>query len=72
MKHKKMSSVVFEPKWAKNKGVGRRHPLKYGEMVLYLGEMVDVMGHCAVIKYSGETVLMVHPEDFRKAKESEL
>ena len=72
MKHRTMQSLVFEPKWAKDKKVDKRHPLKYGEIVLYLGEMLDVPGHCVVVKYSGETVLMVHPSDFRRAKESEL
>jgi hypothetical protein len=72
MKHKPMQSLVFEPKWAEFEGVDKRHPLKYGEVVLFLGDMVDVPGHVAVIRYSGETVLMCHPEDFRRATEDEL
>jgi len=65
MKHKKMSIVVFNKDWA-------GHPLKYGETVLYLGEIVNVPGHAAVAKRDGVVVYLVHPEDFRKAKKSEL
>ena len=72
MKLKPMQSVVFEPEWAENKKLDKRHPLKYGELVLFLGEMKDVPGHCAVATYDGRVVLMVHPGDFRRAKEDEL
>jgi hypothetical protein len=72
-KHKAMSSVVFEPKWSRSDvKLSLNHPLKYGEVVLYLGDMVDVPGHCAVATYDGRVILMIHPEELRKAKESEL
>jgi hypothetical protein len=69
MKHKKMSIVIFDPK---ENLFGVKHPLKRRETVLYLGEIVNVPGHCAVAKKDGEVIWLVHPEDFRKAKESEL
>lgn len=72
MKHKRMSVIVFEPSWAKKQGVDKRHPLKYGEHVLYLGDIPNVPGHCAVAKYEGQVVWLVHPEDFREAAEDEL
>lgn len=71
-KHKKLSIVVFEPKWAKNNKVDKRHPLKYGEVVLYLGDIVNCPGHCCVVKYSGESIWMVHTEDFRTGTEDEV
>ena len=71
-KLKKMHIVVFEPEWGKNGKVDKKHPLKYGEQVLYLGNMVNVPGHCVVVKHSGETIMMVHPGDLRDATEEEL
>lgn len=71
-KHKKWpqfcEAIVFSPNWK----VDPRHSLKKGEVVYYLGDIPNVPGHCIVAKHSGEVVPMVHPEDFRKAKESEL
>jgi hypothetical protein len=74
MIHKAMSIIVFAPAWAKKdpKRMLKGHPLKYGEAVLFLGNISNVLGHCAVAKSSGEVVWMVHPGDFRKAKDSEL
>ena len=73
-KHLPMSLVIFDPRYAdgKKQKVDKTHPLKYGETVLYLGEVVNVPGHCAVAKDTGLVVWLLHPEDFRKAKESEL
>lgn len=63
MKHKKMSSLVFEPAWGRNSKAWKKHFLKYGEVVLYLGEMIDVPGHCCVATYDGRVVLMIHPKN---------
>jgi len=71
-KFKQYEAIVFAPPWAKDFGVRPDHPLELGEVVYYLGEIPNVIGHCIVAKYSGQVVPMVHPEDFRKAKESEL
>lgn len=72
MKFKSGSAIVFEPTWAKNKKVDKRHPLKYGELVYFLTEIPNVPSHCIVAKYNGKVVAMVHPGDFRLAKEDEL
>jgi hypothetical protein len=71
-KFKSGTAIVFEPKWAKDKKVDKRHPLKYGEVVYYLTDIPNVIGHCIVVKYNGKTIPMIHPEDCRVAKEEEL
>jgi hypothetical protein len=71
-KLKKLSIVVFEPEWGKNDKIDPRHPLKYGEQVVYLGDIPNAIGHCAVAKWSGEVVWLVHPQDFREATEDEV
>lgn len=71
---KHLSIVVFEPKWAKDwtpQGVPSTHPLKWGEQVLFLGDISNGEGHCAVAKHSGEVVWLLHPQDFRLATEDE-
>ena len=72
MKFKPLSVVIFEPKWAKNDLDLQGYPLKFGESVLFLGNIPNVLGHCAVAKHCGEVIWLLHPEDFRKAKDSEL
>lgn len=64
-------AVVFDPpKWRVEDYPG--HPLTRNEVVYYLGEIPNVLGHCIVVKYSGITVPMIHPGDLRKATEEEL
>lgn len=46
--------------------------MKIGESVLYLGVITNVPNHCAVAKRDGVVLWLVHPEDFRLPKESEL
>jgi hypothetical protein len=69
-KFKNCEAIVFDPSWWEKKYAG--HPLSPGEVVYFLGEIPNVPGHCVVAKHSGEVVSMVHPEDFRKAKDEEL
>ena len=72
-KLKKMSIVVFEPEYAKKHPEAyAKHPLKLGEQVLYLGDIPNAIGHCAVAKHSGEVIWLVHPSDFRKATDEEV
>lgn len=75
-KWKQGEAIVFAPKWCKNTKDYDvniiNHPLKYNELVYYLCEIPNVPGHCIVVRYNGQSVPMVHPDDFRKAKESEL
>lgn len=60
--------------WVKNpkKDLDKRHPLKWQELVVYLGEIPNALSHCAVAKYTGEVVWAVHINDFRKATEEEF
>jgi hypothetical protein len=72
-KLRKLSIVVFDPWYGKkNPKAYSKHPIKIGEQVLYLGDIPNCPGHCAVAKYTGEVVWMVHPDEFREAKDSEL
>lgn len=71
-KFKQYSIVVFEPKWAMKYIESGSTPLKYGEVVLYLGNISNAQGHCCVAKHSGEVVWLVHPDDFREATEDEV
>lgn len=67
-----MSIVVFEPHYAKKHPEAYdKHPLKLGEQVLYLGDVPNAIGHCAVATFKGNVVWLVHPEDFREAREDE-
>lgn len=69
-------SIVFEPTWAKSKESGGvvypGHPLKYGDIVLFLANIEPAYGHCIVTTYQGKVITMLHPEDFRKATEDEV
>ena len=65
--------VGCDPDYAKKyPNAYNNSPIKLGEQVLYLGEVPNAIGHCAVAKHSGEVVWLVHPQDFRKATEDEL
>lgn len=70
-KFKHLQRIIYDPNFEVNRG----HPLERGELVLFngmiLGEDGKDDGHCAVIKYSGLVIWMVHPQDFRLAKEDE-
>jgi len=65
---KHLECVVFSPPFK----VTKKSPIALNEVVLFLGDIPNVPGHCAVVKYNGEVVWLVHPQDFRKAKEDEL
>lgn len=65
---KNCEAIVFNPKWE----VDVRHPLKRNQIVYFLGEIPNVPGHCVVVTWDGKVVPMVHPGDFRKAKDEEL
>jgi len=74
-------AIVFEPRWAQEKfkgGItykgpnGEEHSLRYGDIVHYIAEHSPAYGHCIVVKYSGEVVTMVHPDEFRLATDEEV
>jgi hypothetical protein len=72
-KFKYLEIVTFDPPYAKkNPGSYDKHPIKIGDTVLYLGEIPNAPGHGAVVKYSGEVIWMIHPDEFRKATDEEL
>jgi len=76
MKFNYLEAIVFDPKWwnrfMEDSTDYMNHPLKPKDVVYYLGDIPNVPGHGIVIKRSGGIVTMVHPEDFRKAREEEL
>jgi hypothetical protein len=67
-KWKQGEAIVFEPNFKPDE----RHPLRVGEIVYFLTLIPNVPGHCIVTTWSGKTVPMVHPQDFRKATDDEL
>lgn len=72
-KLKKMSIVVFDPHYGKKHPEEYKNsPVKIGEQALYLGDIPNAPGHCAVAKHSGEVVWLMHPQDFREATEEEV
>ena len=71
---KYLEIIIFEPGFVKNEGydLDDSYPLKYGEQVLYLGEIPNSPDHIAIAKHCGNVVWLMHSSDFRKAKEEEL
>lgn len=74
-KFKYLEVIAFAPSWAIQGGgecdLGHRG-LQWNERVLYLGDIPNVSGHCAIARCTGEVMWLMHPEDFRKAKDEEL
>lgn len=75
-KFKPGQAIVFEPNWAEVKKKGAvvhiKHPLKYGDIVHFIAYMTPAIGHCIVTTYEGKVITMLHPDEFRKAKDSEV
>lgn len=75
IKFKLGEAIVFEPKWAKEGKLSANlasYPLYYGEVVYFIAYIPNIPRHCIVARYKGNVVSMLHPEDFRKAKEEDL
>lgn len=69
---KKLSWVSFEPSWWNSSPEYHdKHPLKYNERVIYLGDIPNSPSHCVVIKTTGECVPMIHTADLRQLSEEE-
>lgn len=64
-----LSVIAYEPKWEVN---WDKSDLKKSEHVLYIGEIPNCLGHCAVVKHSGEVVWLVHFQDFRLCTDDEI
>lgn len=75
-KFKPGQAVVFEPTWAREPVSGGlvypEHPLRYGSIVLFLAYITPAVGHCIVTTYEGQVLTMLHPTDFRAAREDEV
>lgn len=75
-KFKAGQAIIFEPTWSKTKVKGaevyKNHPLKYGDIVLYLAAITPAYGHCIVTTYEGTVITMLHDSDFRLAKDSDV
>jgi len=48
------------------------YPWKKGDSLLYLGEIVNMPGHCSVVTRKGEVHWGYHTENFRLATEEEV
>ena len=68
------TAIVFEPYWwnTADKLLKKYYSLKYKELVYFLTDIPNVEGHCIVVKCNGTIVPMMHPDDFRIAKDEEL
>lgn len=69
-KFKPLEIIVFTPPYRVKKKW--KHPLKFGEVVIFMGNIPNAPGHCAVAKRNGSVIWLLHPEDFRKAKDTEI
>lgn len=72
---KKNSLIVFDPgfndeewdqKWK------HAYPFNMHEVVVFLGEINEMPGHCIVAKKDGKVKWGYHTENFRKIKENEI
>lgn len=48
------------------------YPFEHGEKLLFLGEIVQMPGHCIVIMRNGKVSWGVHTSDFRHPNEDEV
>lgn len=49
-----------------------RHPWKAGDHLLYLGEILQMPGHVAVVDRAGKVHWGYHDDCFREPKENEV
>ena len=66
-KWKANTIVIYKPVKGFKSGV-----FKANEAVLYLGEVTNAPGHCAVAKRDGAVIWLVHPDEFRLPTEEEI
>jgi hypothetical protein len=66
-KFKNNMIVIYKPV------AGYKSPVfKDNEAVLYLGDVPNAPGHCAVAKKDGVVIWLVHPDEFRLPTEDEI
>lgn len=49
-----------------------QYPWKVGEHLLYLGEVVQMPGHCIVVNHAGKVFWGWHTDNFRYPTEDEI
>lgn len=65
---KHLEVVVFDPIYEVKEG----YTIQRNELVLFLGKIPNVKGHCAVVKSNGIVVWLMGLSDFRKVRKREL
>lgn len=75
MKLKQNSLVVFVPpctdeEWERQ--VKHAYPFNIHEVVLFLGEIKQMPGHCIVARRNGKVIWGYHTDNFRTATEDEI
>ena len=53
-------------------GYEDKYPCKVGDLVLYLGEIANMPGHCAFVTDDGKVHWGYHTDHFRDATEDEV
>lgn len=48
------------------------YPFKEGDHMLFLGEIPNMKGHCAIVTRDGRVLWGYHTDDFRNPTEDEL
>jgi hypothetical protein len=69
------SLVVFDPKFTKEEWEDKwekAYPFKRGEVLLSLGEIIQMPGHCIVVKKNGQTFWGFSTDNFRYPKPNEI
>jgi len=67
---KKNQIVIFDIK--PDEPYSNVYPFKYDEHVLFLGEIVQMPGHCIIVNKLGQVLWGYHIDDFREPTEDEL
>jgi hypothetical protein len=72
MKEWKMFLVKFKNPFPKGHKDYDSYPFKEGEVVLFMGEIEYMPGHCVVVKADGKVLWAYHTDDFIKLTEDEV
>jgi len=71
MSFKQYQLVVFDVRW-RGDLADIKYPFNNGEIVLFLGEVVQMPGHCVVANNAGYVIFGHHTEDFREPTSDEI
>lgn len=50
----------------------KNYPFKYNEIVLFLGEIKQMPGHCIIVNRKGKVFWGYHTENFEEPKEEDI